>query len=270
MPLSPLARRYDHLLVDLDGCVWVGDEPTPRAPEALAAVREAGLDLAFVTNDARHAPEDFVRKLWRLGFQASLAEVVTVGAALQHVLHEEHSGASAFVIGAPAVHRHVVGAGLRVVNGTTFASRAEVVVVAGHEGFDFDELRMATRAVLRGAALFATGRDRTFPMPDGPWPGTGPVVAAVETATRRPARSLGKPDGQLFRTALDRFGAGPDARALVIGDRIDADLAGAHDAGLDGAVVLSGATDAAAAAAASDPAPVAVADTLADLLLGAR
>ena len=268
--LSDLARRYDHLLLDLDGCVWVGDEPTARAAEALAAARQAGLRIAFVTNDARHAPEEFVRKLWRLGFQASAEEVVTVGAALQHVLHDEHGAATAFVIGAPAVHRHVADAGLRVVNGTTFASRAEVVVVAGHERFDYEELTIATQAVLRGAALLATGRDRTFPMPGGPWPGTGPIVAAVEVATERTARSIGKPDGQLFRTALDRFGAGPDARALVVGDRLDADLAGAHDAGLDGAVVLTGVTDAAAAAAATDPAPVAVAATLADLLLADR
>ena len=270
MPLSRLARRYEHLLVDLDGCVWVGEEPTPGAPEALAAVREAGMDLAFVTNDARHAPEDFVRKLWRLGFQASLAEVVTVGAALQHVLHEEHGGTTAFVVGAPAVHRHVADAGLRVVNGTTFASRAAVVAVAGHEGFDFEELTIATQALLRGAAFVATGRDRTFPMPDGPWPGTGPIVAALEAATERTARSIGKPDGQLFRTALDRIGAGPSAGALVVGDRLDADLAGAHDAGLDGAIVLTGATDAAAAEAAVDPAPVAIAATLADLLLADR
>jgi HAD superfamily hydrolase (TIGR01450 family) len=238
VPLTPLASAYDVLLLDLDGCVWVGDEATPHAVEAVDALRAAGRSVAFVTNDGRHAPEDFVRKLWRLGFKAAIEEVVTVGGALQHVLHERHLGRSAFVIGSPAVHRHVADAGLRIVNGTTFASRADVVVVAGHEGFDYEQLRVATQAVLRGADLAGAGRDATFPMPDGPWPATGAVLAAVEFATGRRGWTVGKPGPQLFRTALDRFGGG---RALVVGDRLDSDVAGATAAGLDAAIVLTGA-----------------------------
>jgi HAD superfamily hydrolase (TIGR01450 family) len=273
VPITPLAARYDHVLLDLDGCVWVGDDPTPRAAEAVAALRDAGKGVAFVTNDARHAGEDFVRKLWRLGMRASLEEVVTVGGALQHVLHEQHSGATAYVVGSAAVLRHVADAGLRVVNGTTFASRAEVVVVAGHEDLVYEELKLATQALMRGAAFVGASRDRTYPMPDGPHPGTGAVVAALETATGREPLTVGKPEAQLFHTALDRLGAaGGSARALVVGDRLDADLAGATAAGLDGAVVLTGATDAVQAAEAveSDGAPVAVADTLGDLVLGGR
>ena len=86
MPLSPALARYDHVLLDLDGCLWVGDDALEGAPEAVAALREAGKGIAFLTNDARHAPEDFVRRLWRLGFQAAVDEVVTCGAALQFVL----------------------------------------------------------------------------------------------------------------------------------------------------------------------------------------
>ena len=280
MPLTPLAASYDVLLLDLDGCVWVGDEATPGAVEAVDAVRAAGRAVGFITNDARHTTEDFVRKLWRLGFKAAVEEVVTVGGALQHVLHETHRGQTAYVIGSAAVHRHVADAGVRVVNGTAFAVRADVVVVAGHERFDYDELRDATQAVLRGADLVGAGRDATFPMPDGPWPATGAVLAAVEAATGARAATVGKPGPQLFETALDRLGTG---RALVVGDRLDADVAGAAAAGLDAAVVLTGATDqdearealAAAEAARAEPAEdepvrgglVAVAPTLAALLL---
>jgi HAD superfamily hydrolase (TIGR01450 family) len=239
VPLTPLASQYDAFLLDLDGSVWIGDDATPGAVEAIDAVRAAGRSVAFVTNDSRHPPEEFVRKLWRLGFRASVEEVVTVGGALQHALNERHAGRAAFVIGSDAVVGHVADAGLRVVNGTTFASRAEVVVVAGHAGFDYAELRVATQAVLRGADLVGAARDRTFPMPDGPWPGHGAVLAAVETATDVRGWTVGKPEPQLFLTALDRTGG---TRALVVGDRLDADVAGAAAAGLDAAVVLTGGT----------------------------
>jgi ribonucleotide monophosphatase NagD (HAD superfamily) len=86
--LAPLAAGYDHFLLDLDGCVYVGDEPTPGAVEALAALRAHGKGIAFVTNEGRRSGEEFVRKLWSLGFRASLEEVVTVGGAVQHVLAE--------------------------------------------------------------------------------------------------------------------------------------------------------------------------------------
>jgi glycerol-1-phosphatase len=251
------------VLLDLDGCVWVGDAPTPRAAEAVAALREAGKSLAFVTNDGRHTDDDFVRKLWRLGFRASREEVVTVGGALQHVLAES-GHRTAFVVGSPAIHRHVADAGLRILNGSDLAVRAEVVVVAAHDDFDYRELRGAIQAVLRGAALLCGGRDATFPMPDGPWPGAGPIVAAIETATGATAVSVGKPEPQLFLTALDRLGPG---RALVVGDRLDSDGAGAHAAGLDCAIVLTGATSREAAEAA-DPAPTRVAASLAELVLG--
>jgi HAD superfamily hydrolase (TIGR01450 family) len=265
VPLSPLAAGYDHVLLDLDGCVWVGDALTPRAAEAIAALRAAGTGIAFVTNDSRSPGEEFVRKLWRLGVRASLEEVVTVGGAVQFALAERYGrdGAGAIVVGAPAVHRHVRDAGLRVVNGTPFAVRADVVVVAAHERFDYAELREAVQAVLRGARLLAAGRDATFPMPDGPWPATGAVLAAVETATGARAENVGKPEAGLVRTALDRLGPG---RALLVGDRADADLGAAHAAGIDGALVLTGASGRAEADAAGSAA-VAVADTLADLVL---
>jgi glycerol-1-phosphatase len=264
MPVAQGLEPYDSFLLDLDGCVWVGDEPTPGAVEAVAELRAAGRRLAFVTNDARHGEEDFVRKLWRLGFQAAREEIVTVGGALQYVLAESDH-ATAFVVGSSAVHRHVADAGLRILNGSDLADRADVVVLSGHDRFDYAELRGAVQAALRGADVWCTGRDATFPMPDGPWPGTGAVVAAVETAARVTARSVGKPEPELFLTALDRLGGG-DGRALVVGDRLDADVAGARAAGLDGAIVLTGATTALMARDA-DPAPAFVAATLADLVL---
>src|SRR5215207_3876789 len=189
--LSPAVRRYDHLLLDLDGCVWVGDEAIEGAVDAVAALREAGKSVVFLTNDVRQPPEGFVRKLWRLGFQASLDEVLSVGAAVQFALTERNGGrGNAYVVGSQALVDHVAEAGLRIVNNTQFATRADVVVVGGHDELVFEELKIATQAVLRGAELIGATRDASFPMPDGPWPGTGAVLAAIETATGRRAASI--------------------------------------------------------------------------------
>ena len=264
MPVTPLVARYDHILLDLDGCVWVGDDPTEGAAEAVTALRAAGKSVAFVTNDSQLATEEYVRKLWRLGFQASLEEVVTVGGALQYLLAERFNGGSAVVIGSPALQRHVEAAGLRIVNGTAFASRADVVVVAFHPEFHYAELREATQAALRGAYLIGSNRDATFPAADGLWPGSGAIIAAVETASGRTVHAVGKPEPTLVQTALDRLGPG---RALMIGDRVDADLGAAHAAGIDGAVVLTGASTRAIAEAASEPRPVAIAERLETLIL---
>jgi HAD superfamily hydrolase (TIGR01450 family) len=263
VPLTPLLIRYDHVLLDLDGCVWVGEEAVPGAPEAVAALREAGKSVLFLTNDVRHSPEGFVRKLWRLGVQASVDEVVSVGAAVQFRLATRQG--TAYVVGTQALVDHVADAGLRVVNGTPFAPRADVVVIGGHDRLVFEELKLATQAVLRGADLIGASRDATFPMPDGPWPGTGAVLAAVETASgRRASTVVGKPELPMYEAARDRLGPG---RILAVGDRLDADVAGARRAGIDSALVLTGATSRAQAEAAEDP-PTTVADSLAALVLG--
>jgi len=261
--LSPLAVRYDQFILDLDGCVWIGDEPTPGVLGALEQVREADKQVAYATNDPRSATEDYVTRLWRIGIRASVRDVVTVGGAMQHLLAETRNGCTAFVIGTESLRKHVNDAGCRVLNGTDLASRAEVVVVGGTEDLVYDDLRNAALAVRRGADFLATARDPTYPQPDGLWPGTGAILAAVEVASERQATVIGKPEPQLLLTALDRLGEG---RTLVVGDRIDTDLGAAAAAGLDSALVLSG------GARREDvdglePPPVAVGDTLAQLLV---
>jgi glycerol-1-phosphatase len=262
--LSPLVASYDHVVCDMDGCLWIGDELTPRAGEAIAAIREAGKGLCFVTNNPRRSAEDYVAKLWRLGIQASAGDVVTVGGATQHLLAETRQGRTAFVIGSEALHQHVADAGLKVLNGTDLATRAEVVVIGGTEDWTAADVRVAAMSARRNGDLVATSVDPTYPMPDGLWPGTGALVRAVEVASGRTAVVVGKPEPQLIISALDRLGEG---RALMIGDRIDTDIVAAARAHIDAALVLTGGVTREQAAAAADPKPVAVADTLADLVL---
>jgi HAD superfamily hydrolase (TIGR01450 family) len=263
--LSPLVARYDQLIVDLDGCVWIGDQAVDGSVEAVELLRSSGKRVAFATNNSRRTGEDYVRKLWGLGIQASLRDVVTVGGAMQHVLAETRRGMSAFVIGTEAMTGHVADAGLKVMNNTDLATRVDLVVVSGTEDVSYADIRTAALALRRGADFLTTSRDPTYPMPDGLWPGTGALLAAVETASGRQAAIVGKPEPQLFVTAIERLG---DGRTLVVGDRLDSDVEAAKRAKLDAALVLTGETTAEEAAAARDPKPVAVSDSLLTLVSG--
>ena len=147
---------------------------------------------------------------------------------------------------AVALHRHVEQAGLRIVNDTAFASRAEVVVVGAHDGFDYAELREAAQAALRGRhAGRRRARRPSSPCPTGPGPGTGAVVAAIETAAGR--RRGERRQAVARRSCTPRStGSGQGARCSSA-TASTTDLGGRANAGIDGALVLTGATTAAAA-----------------------
>ena len=188
---------------------------------------------------------------------------VDPGAAVQFHLSGRDRG-TAFVVGSQALVDHVSAAGLRIVNRTPFATRADVVVVGAHDDFAYEELRTATQAVLRGAELIGATRDATFPMPDGPWPGTGAVLAAIEAASgRRASLVVGKPEPPMYEAARDRLGQG---RCIAVGDRLEIDVLGARRAGMDSALVLTGGATRAQADGA-EPKPTLVAESLAALVL---
>lgn len=270
-----LADRFDGLLVDLDGVVWIGRNPVPGAPEALRKLQEAGKRIVFVTNNPGKPPAAYAERLQEIGVPATPEQVVTAGMVAARLAAEAAGDSGgAFVIGAPALTELVAAAGVRLREAEE-AREAGVVVVSGHREFDYRELVAAKRALDAGAALVATSRDPTMPYPGGELPGTGAVLAAVETATGRRAEIAGKPERHLFEIAIERLrcsfsGDGNEkeqrsGRVAMVGDRVSSDIAGGRAAGLETVLVLSGTTDQAGAAAA-DPAPNFVLDRLDGLL----
>ena len=196
---------------------------------------------------------------------------------------------SAFVISRSTLKEMVAAAGVTVLEGEA-GREAGVVVVSGHPDFDYEELLTAKRALDGGAALIGTSHDPTMPMPGGEWPGTGAILAAVETASGRTAEIAGKPESHLFEIALAALERGSkgtqevtkeprgkaaaplagaaDGKRLqvaMIGDRASSDIEGGRRAGLETILVLSGTTTRAEAGAA-EPRPDHVVDDLAALL----
>ena len=190
--MSSAAARdldFDGLIVDLDGVVWLGGEPVPGSPAALADLRARGLAVAFLTNDPTGSRAEYAARLRGIGVEGSEYQIVTSASALASLIRDrEGPGKTAFVIGSPSMKGELASAGVRLCDGEA-GREAEVVAVGGHTGFDYDELRIASQAVRRGATLYGAGRDATFPMPDGPWPATGAILAAVEAAAGMRATS---------------------------------------------------------------------------------
>jgi glycerol 3-phosphatase-2 len=258
-----LADKFDGLLVDLDGVVWVGREPVPGATEALSKLLDAGKEIVFVTNNPARQPAVYAKRLRDAGVAVADERVVTAGTVTARLAAERlGSGGSAFVIGSPGFKHTVAEAGLELLEAEA-GRGAGAVLVSGHRGFDYEELLTATLALQGGAALFATSRDPTLPMPGGAWPGTGAVLAAVETASGAMAEIGGKPERHLFEQARALIGGAE--RVAMVGDRLASDIEGGRRAGLATILVLSGASSRAEAEGA-DPPPDHVLDDLSGLL----
>jgi glycerol-1-phosphatase len=258
-----LADEFDGLLVDLDGVVWVGREPVPGAAETLRKLIEADKEIVFVTNNPARPATSYVERLRGMDVPVGDDRVVTAGLVTAQLAADRlGAGGEVFAIGAPGFKETIAAAGLKVLDGDA-ARQAPAVLVSGHRDFDYEELLTAALALQGGAALFATSRDPTLPMPGGAWPGTGAVLAAVETAAGKQAEIGGKPERHLFEQARALI---PDAGGVaMVGDRLASDIAGGRRAGLATVLVLSGA-ETRASTAASEEAPDYVLADLAGLL----
>jgi glycerol 3-phosphatase-2 len=258
-----LADQFDGFLVDLDGVVWIGREPVHGAAEALRTLIDGGKEIVFVTNNPARPPSTYVDRLRSMGAPVPDGRVVTAGVVTAELAADAvGAGGSAFVIGAPGFKETVADAGLELLEGEA-ARQADAVLVSGHREFDYEELLTATLALQGDAGLFATSHDPTLPMPGGAWPGTGAILAAVETASGVTAEIGGKPERHLFERACALIPA--TGKVAMVGDRLASDIEGGHRAGLKTVLVLSGASSRAEAEAA-DPPPDHTIEDLAGLL----
>jgi glycerol 3-phosphatase-2 len=236
---EPLCSAYDVALLDLDGVVYLQEQPVVGAPAALEAARRAGMRLEFVTNNASRRPAAVAALLTELGVAAQPAEVVTSAQAAAALLGERlHPGAAVLVVGAPALAEEIAEVGLTPVDS---ADAHPVAVVQGYSpDLGWAQLAEATLAVGAGALWIATNGDLTLPSPRGPLPGNGSLLAAVRAATgKAPDDIVGKPHTRLHAESVRRSGA---RHPLVVGDRLDTDIEGAVRAGTDSLLVLSGVT----------------------------
>ncbi|MDO8144725.1 HAD-IIA family hydrolase [Isoptericola sp. 178] len=236
----PLAEAYDLALVDLDGVAYQGHLPIDHAAASLGSARATGLQLLFVTNNASREPEEVSGQLSDLDIPTSPDEVMTAAQACASLLSSRLApGARVLVVGGRGLVTAVREAGFEVVGSADDAPDAVAQGFAPE--LAWADLAEAAYAVAGGAWHVASNRDMSLPTARGFAPGNGALVAAVVAATGIEPDSAGKPSPTMYRLAVDRVGA---ERPLVIGDRLDTDLAGARAAGYAGLHVLTGVSSA--------------------------
>ena len=235
--MGTLAQQYDCLLLDLDGTVFRGHALTEGAADSLDEVTGRKL---FVTNNASRSADQVAGHLCDIGLKATAEDVVTSAQSAAHMLAAQLAPESrVLVVGTDSLADEITAVGLRPVR---LAQDKPHAVVQGHSTetgwIDLAEAALAIRA---GALWVAANVDATLPTERGLLPGNGSMVAALKTATDAEPQVAGKPAPTLLRDALARG----DFRApLVVGDRLDTDIAGANAAGLPSLMVLTGVSSA--------------------------
>jgi len=233
-----LVDDYDLLMFDLDGVVYVGDDAVPGAPGHLRRARAEGAHVAFITNNASRTPVAVAEKLTNLGVEASTADVVTSAQAAAHVLLERHgAGARIAVLGAADLETALGEAGLTPVS--VDDERASGIVSGyGPDVVWRDVMRAAVR-IRDGLPWVASNTDLTLPTAQGPAPGHGVLVDLLARFSGVEPVVAGKPRRPLLDETIRRVGGD---RPLMVGDRLDTDIAGGQEADVDSLLLMTGVT----------------------------
>lgn len=248
---APLAQVHDAAMLDLDGVVYVGHHAVPGAAAAIAGARSSGMAIAFVTNNAAREPHTVAEHLVALGVEAKPADIVTSSQAAAAVLRERHGvGARVLHAGGPGVVAALVDAGLHPVEP---GEEADAVVTGYGPDLPWRRIMQAAMAIRSGLPWVATNTDSTIPTAEGIGPGHGALVALIEEFSGATPVVAGKPARPLLDETVHRLAA---RSPLMVGDRLDTDIEGAHNAGVASLLVLTGVSgleDLAAATPAQRP-----------------
>jgi 4-nitrophenyl phosphatase len=229
------------VVMDMDGVLWRGETPLPGLDDLFQWLNERDIPYALATNNSSRTPENYVDKLARMGIADVPARCIVTSATATAAYLRAHypDGIRVHVFGMDGLRQMLQSAGLQL---TAPGGEPAEVVVAGID-FDltYEALKQAALAIRAGADFIGTNPDKTFPTPDGLIPGTGSMLAALETATDRTPTIIGKPETPMFEAALAITGTRAE-NTLMIGDRLGTDILGGKQAGMKTALLFTGVT----------------------------
>jgi 4-nitrophenyl phosphatase len=230
--------KINAMILDMDGVLWRSNQPIGDLSAIFTDIEKLGWKVVLATNNATKSIGQFLKKLESFGVKLEPWQIINSAQATAHHLHQQHpQGGNVYVVGEPGLVETLEEKGFSHSEDNPLA-----VVVALDRGINYEKLRTATLLIRSGVPFIGTNPDRTFPTPDGQVPGAGSILATIEVATDVKPLVIGKPNPAMYQFALERMGAALD-ETLVVGDRLETDIAGAQNLGSPCALVLSGVTD---------------------------
>ena len=262
-PQTPVPiPSFDGYIFDLDGTVYLGETLLPGASATIAWLRADGRRVVFLSNNPTRTRAQYAARLTAMGLPTTPDEIVTSAQVLVEWLLREAPGCRVFVVGEQPLQDELAAAGFRLVERAT---EVDFVIASFDRTFHYGKLQIAFDAIRAGARFVATNPDRFCPVPGGGQPDAAAVIAAIEACTAKKVEVIvGKPSPIMARAVADRIRL-PPARGLIIGDRLETDIAMGRAAGMATALVLTGATTRALLAASAIQ-PDYVIETLAELI----
>lgn len=253
------------LILDMDGVIWRADAPIGDLPEIFRHIESRGLKYVFATNNGTKTPAQYVATLEKLGVRVSPEQVVTSALGTAHILARKFPrGTKVFIVGEDGTRTALEEKGFEILP-VEHAQEAEIVVIGIDRDVNFVKMREATLLVRRGVSFYATNPDKTFPTPRGEIPGAGAWISVVTTATGIEPIYAGKPFPFMMELSLERLGTTKE-ETLIVGDRLETDIAAGQAVGCPCALVLSGVSTKEQADAWNPKIDI-VADDLASLIL---
>lgn len=222
---------------DMDGVLWRSETPLPGLTDLFDFLRERHIPFMLATNNSTKSVAQYVEKL--AGFDLAIApeHIVTSSVATALYLKTRKPGAQVYTVGMFGLDQALTGQGFKLVDEN--ADTADFVVAGLDRNLTYDKIKAANRLIRRGATFIGTNPDITFPTPEGPTPGAGTILAAIEAPSGQKPVIVGKPSPLMFEMALERLGVAPE-EALMIGDRLETDILGGNRAGMHTALVCTG------------------------------
>jgi 4-nitrophenyl phosphatase len=231
------AKKFRALLLDMDGVLWRDNEAIGDLPAIFEKIADMGMQVAFVTNNATRTAEQYLSKFENFGVEVKVEQIYSSALASAEYLSKVHPGGGmVFVVGERGLQKALEERGFQHGEEDCLA-----VVVGLDREINYEKLTRATLLVNSGVRLIGTNPDKTLPTPEGMAPGAGSIIAAIESASGKSAKIIGKPEATLLEAAIAKleFAA---SEVLMVGDRLETDIAAGQNAGCATALVLSGAS----------------------------